>query len=270
MSEETSSSSTQNNDEEAQAWPKFPIMKGFTVTESKLTIKEKTQYPELYHVEKMLQFLDKTVQQYFTVICSGIDRMRLTRNLSQNKISSFSTRCQNSFNFFHESIAMMNHLARILITGSSKSLSDLFHSNLYTFKNNLLEMTKHFSSHVAIKLNSTSKVQFSHLLKFKSNFEITNSAFSSALGPLQICFTAKIKPIIEAREAFLVCQMTNVAEGGAKISQLREEMQEMMERRQRLEAGANDLDRMFEILIKFKDSIKYEEEEEKDIGNPEI
>ena len=64
--------------------------------------------------------------------------------------------------------------------------------------------------------------------------------------------------------------MTNVAEGGAKISQLREEMQEMMERRQRLEAGANDLDRMFEILIKFKDSIKYEEEEEKDIGNPEI
>lgn len=253
------------NDEDNSDLPNFQIMKGFTLTESKLAMKEKTQYPELYHAEKILQFLSKTVQHYFTIVTGGIDRMRLTRNLSQTKIATFFARCNNSFNFFQESLDLFNYLSKILLADASKGLNELFLSNHILFKTALNKASIHYFTHIAMKLNSASKVQFSHLLKFKSNFEETNSAFSSTLGPLQIGFTEKLKPIIEKREAFLLCQMTNVAEGGAKISKLREEMQEMIERRQRIEAGASDLDRMFEILlVKFKDSIKYEEEEDKD------
>jgi hypothetical protein len=56
--------------------------------------------------------------------------------------------------------------------------------------------------------------------------------------------------------------MANAAEKGPKIAQIRSEMQEMRERRQRLQSGETELARMFDVLMGFKSSLGIDEEED--------
>jgi hypothetical protein len=87
---------------------------------------------------------------------------------------------------------------------------------------------------------------------------------TAAFAPLSVALSMKLAPIVNEREAFFRSQMTNVAERGSKVAQIRVEMHDMIERRKKLEIGENSLARMFDVLVKFRSSLGMEEEEEED------
>lgn len=247
-------------------WPKFLIMKGFVTTDTQLTKRESVQYPNLVLIERDLQFLDKTVNKHFDAVCSDIERIRSSKNLSQTKISNFAKRCQDAFFFFRESTQIIDNLANHLLAEvESKRLKKLFQYNFDNFKSSLDHLITHFDAHVSVKMNSTPpqfKVQLSHLPKLRKNFEEVCSAFSSTTAPLQLVFSQVLQPIQAAREQFFLSQMYQVAKAGPKIAEIANEMEEIIERRARLETGANNLDKMFDVLVKFKNFSFDSEQEE--------
>ena len=260
--------SNQNEEGEKEKWPDDSFLgKDFNVSESKLTNKEKKQYPDLFRIESGLLYLSKWSPLFSNGVSKEIEKMRLNRNLNSKKINAFAERCRQCFEFFKCSTQIIDVLENIFFGPQEKNKFDAykfhFTFNYNNFKNSLTKMMDYYQTHIFIKLSNQSlnaKLLYNHLLKFKNQFEETNALFAETLGPLKLCFSIKLNPIIEQREAFFVAQMMNVAERGAKISQIRQEMQEMTERRQRLEQGTVNLDRMFGILLKFKDSLKLEDD----------
>jgi hypothetical protein len=102
------------------------------------------------------------------------------------------------------------------------------------------------------------------LLKLRSLLGALTTEFTATVKPLTVAFSIRLAPVMYEREAFFRTQMTNVAQRSRTIAQIRRDMQEMIERRQRLEAGECNLARMFDVFVKVRTSRAIEEEEEVD------
>jgi hypothetical protein len=100
------------------------------------------------------------------------------------------------------------------------------------------------------------------LFKLRELIDELTTAFTTAIGPLSVAFSIKLAPIVNEREIFFRSQMGTVAKRGMKIKEIMSDMQELIERRQQLEDGQNNLTRMFGVLVKFRSSLGIEEEED--------
>jgi hypothetical protein len=250
---------------ERQDWPGYSMMKDY-IHGSKLIDREQQKYCDLANDEWALEYLKATVSEQYELICSSIERMRSSKNLSQAKISGFTNRVRGGIAFFNNSAAILSQLSLDLLHGNvQKQLSFLYSKNYEEFRTILAKFQTHFETHISMRIaqsNSNARFQFSHLSKLRNLIDALVSGFSATLGPLNIAFSLKLQPILDEREVFFRSQMANVAGNGRKVSELRLEMEEMMERQKRLEIGASDLDRMFEVLVMFKSSIGLEEEDD--------
>jgi hypothetical protein len=192
--------------------------------------------------------------------------MRSSKNLSQSKISGFTNRVRAGIAFFNHSGPILTQLASDLLDETvQKRLRWLYTKNYLEFRGTLANFQTHFETHISMKLvqsNSPVRFQFSHLSKLRNLTDAVVSAFSSTMGPLLIAFSMRMQPIVDERQAFIRAQIANVAGKGRKLSELELEMEEMSDRQKRLEIGASNLDRMFEVLVLFKSSIGLEEEED--------
>jgi hypothetical protein len=246
-------------------WPKYSLMKEFS-NDSRLTDKERREFPQMANDEWALQFLEKSVGQYCDALKNGIERMRSSKNLSLAKMSGFTARTQSAISFFNDSIAIFSRLAVDLLPERvHNQLNVVYSRNLEDFQAALLKFSSHFETHISPKTGISARnprFQFGHLSKLRKLADEMIAKFSSTLAPLSLSFSVKLQPVIDKREAFFRSQKSLVAEKGGKVSQLKGEMEAMMERRKRLETGANHLDRMLEVLVKLKASVRVEEEED--------
>jgi hypothetical protein len=92
-------------------------------------------------------------------------------------------------------------------------------------------------------------------------FIALTTSFTSTVAPLTVRFSYRF---VNERKAFFREQNNNVAVRAPKFIQIRNDMQEMSERRQRLKAGDHSLARMFGLLEKFRPSLGMEEEDDEE------
>jgi hypothetical protein len=240
-------------------WPSF---------ESRLIEQERQLHPILVTDERALRSLQEQSRVNYEKACNIIERLRSSKNLSRSKLANFRHHLESTLDYFNSVSPPLTRLATDLLDEHiPKHIHHLYAKNREIFSGSLEKLGLHFLMHIGREPgqpNSNTKIQYQHLIKLKTLLDECTTALTATLAPLSVAFSMKLAPILDEREAFFKSQMANVAERGAKIAQIRDEMQEMMERRQKLEMGDSNLSRMFDVLVKFQPALGMGEEEEEE------
>jgi hypothetical protein len=245
-------------------WPEFARSKDASF-QSRLVERERQQYPVLVRDEFSLRFLQHQLLHNYEVTCTVIERVRASKNHSRTKMSNFTHQLTSTVEFFDRAVPFIARLSADLLDSHIPShLHRLYSRNEEDLRTALEKLVLHCQFHIARNSNSTNKINIQHLVKLRSLLDALTTSFTSTVAPLTVAFSIKLTPILNKREGFVREQMSRVAERSPKIVQIRNDMQEMIERRQRLEAGENSLARMFLVLEKFRPSLGMEEEDDED------
>jgi hypothetical protein len=192
--------------------------------------------------------------------------MRSSKNLSQAKIAAFTNRVRGGIAFLTNYGPILTQLSSDLLDETvQKRLHCLYSHNYLEFRGSLGDFQSHFETHISMKVsqsNSSVRFQFGHIAKLRNLIDSVVSRLSSIMGTLSIAFLMKLQPILDDREAFFRSQTANTADRDRAVAEIREEMEEIIGRQKELEKGATNLDRMFEVLVTFKNSLGLEEEDE--------
>jgi hypothetical protein len=243
--------------------PEFPSFKA-TPFDSRLVEREHQLYPVLVTDEQVLRSLQDQVRLNYERACHVIERLRSSKNFSRSKLTNFRGRLESVIDCFGGVFQLLARLAADLLDKRVPNhIHHLYSKNREIFSGSLEKLGVHFLIYIGRDVNqpnSNTKIQYQHLIKLQTLLDECTTAFTATLSPLSVAFSIKLAPIVDEREAFFREQMMNVAEKGQKIAQIRNEMQEMIERRQQLETGNSNLSRMFGVLLKFKGSLGMEGE----------
>jgi hypothetical protein len=236
-----------------------------TSFQSRLVEREREQFPVLVRDEWALHSLQEHLRQNYELACAVIERVRGSKNLSRSKMANFRRQLASVVEFFNSAVPFVGRLAGDLLDSHIPChLHRLYTRNEEELRNGLEKLVLHCQFHIARNANSTNRINFQHLMKLRALLDTLTTAFTATLAPLSTAFSMKLAPIVSEREAFFRSQLSTVAEQGSRIAQIRNDMQEMIERRQRLEAGESSLARMFDVLVKFRASLGIEEEEDEE------
>jgi hypothetical protein len=193
-----------------------------------------------------------------------IERLRSSKSLSRSKLTNFGHQLSSTIDYFTAVIPILARLATDLLDGRIPNhLHRLFAANQELFRNGLDRLRLHFEMHIGREAPASgTRIQFQHLIKLRALLDEVATALTGAMGPLSVAFSIKLAPIVSEREVFSRSQMSAVAAHGEKMSEIRSEIEKMVEKRKVLETGENNLTRMFGVLVKFMSSLGMEEEEE--------
>jgi hypothetical protein len=245
-------------------WPALAHSKDIFF-ESRLIETERSRYPILAKDESALRTLQGHLGQYYQAACAVIERVHSSKNLSRSKMTSFRSQICSTIEFFASAVPFMARLSTDLLDAQTPAhLHHLYAKSKEDFENALEKLWRHFQTHIGRTGNSGSKINFQHLLKLRAVLDDLATACTAALAPLSAAFSMKIAPILSDRESFYRWQNATVAERGARIAQIRDEMKELIQRRQRLKTGEDNLAKMFGVLVHFPSSLKLHSEEEDD------
>jgi hypothetical protein len=247
-------------------WPEFTDLKSHNF-ESRLDDRERQSHEPLLRDEIALRKLQEGAACNYERVCGSINWIRSVKNHSRNKLANFRKPIHDALSFFKMACGLFEPLSRNLLGGAPNGhLLSLFRRNVEAFNSAVGDLQLHVELHV--ERGQAARIPFQHLVKLRKLLDDVVAAFAGSMAPLSIAFSAKIRPILCERERFFVAQRRGVAERGAKLSELRNEMLQMIERRKRLVAGSISLDRMFDVLMKFKNAMPMEEEDDADFDAP--
>jgi hypothetical protein len=231
---------------------------------SRLVSQERHTYRDLADTESSLRNLQSEFVGTYEKVCASADRLRSSKNFSRTKMSNFRVQVRRAICLFTVVSDSLTDLSNGLLDGTvQRHLQLLYSKNIDAYQAALNDLLLHVALHIERDGRAT-RVQAQHLLRLRRLVDDVAAAFAAAVAPLSLAFSLKLRPIVNQRENFFRAQMTNVAAKGPRIAALRNEMHEMIERRKVLETGANNLDRMFEVILKFKNAIGIKEEDEEE------
>jgi hypothetical protein len=229
---------------------------------SRLVAHERAAHRDLAVAESSLRNLQGEFVATYEKVCAMVDRLRSSKNFSRTKMSNFRVQIRRAMCLFSVANDSLGDLSGGLLDGSvHRHLRVLYGENIDAYQAALNDLLLHVVLHIE-RDGKAARVQVQHLLRLRRLVDGVAAAFAAAVAPLSLALSLRMQPIVNQRENFFRAQMTNVAAKGPRIIALRNEMHQMIERRKVLETGANNLDRMFEVILKFKSAVGIEEEDD--------
>lgn len=251
------------------------MIKDFVLKESRLTREEKNDQPSLARAESILECVNEQARTLYTTFCNRIEKVRAAQKLSATAVDRFAEDANSSILVYETIYAFIQELSGELLTeqdAEGKVMTRMFKANSEAFQNALRTFTRHIRAHISTKSQNGTGVQFqaSHMLRLRRLLDEVSSAVSLAIAPLSLSFSRKLKRVVDKRESFLIAQMSKVVEKRQRIIELHGQVQDIRRRRARLETGASNLDRMFEVLTMVQTSSDTQSEGECEDDNAEV